>query len=52
MQAKLSYYTAWTKAESDEVGRAYETLVDELRKVAGRLVTKHGSHRQQTTTRT
>jgi hypothetical protein len=35
VQAKLSYYTAWTKAESDEVGRAYETLVGELRKVAG-----------------
>jgi hypothetical protein len=31
----LSYYTAWTKAESDEVGRAYEELVSELRKVAG-----------------
>jgi hypothetical protein len=36
VQAKLSYYTAWTKAESDEVGRTYETLVSELRKVAGK----------------
>jgi hypothetical protein len=36
VQAKLSYYTAWTKAESDEAGRAYETLVSELRKIAGK----------------
>jgi hypothetical protein len=36
VQAKLSYYLAWTKAESDEVGQAYENLVTELRKVAGK----------------
>jgi hypothetical protein len=36
VQAKLSYYVAWTKAESDEVGGAYETLVTKLRDVAGR----------------
>jgi hypothetical protein len=36
VQAKLSYYLAWTKAESDNVGRAYENLVAELRKVAGK----------------
>jgi gas vesicle protein len=36
VQTKLSYYLMWTKAESDEVGQAYETLVRELRKSAGK----------------
>jgi hypothetical protein len=36
VQAKLSYYLAWTKAESDEVGRSYETLVSKLREIAGK----------------
>lgn len=36
VQAKLSYYLMWTKAESDDVGQAYETLVTELRKIAGK----------------
>jgi hypothetical protein len=36
VQAKLSYYLAWTKAESDDVGQSYEKLVAELRKVAGK----------------
>jgi gas vesicle protein len=36
VQAKLSYYSAWTKAESDEVGQVYATLVAELRKTAGK----------------
>jgi hypothetical protein len=36
VQARLSYYTAWTRAESEQVGRAYETLVAELRKIAGK----------------
>ena len=36
VQAKLSYYVAWTKGESDDVGRSYETLVAELRRVAGK----------------
>jgi hypothetical protein len=35
VQTKLSYYMVWTKAESDEVGRLYGSLVAELRKVAG-----------------
>jgi hypothetical protein len=36
VQAKLSYYVAWTKAESDEVGQSYETLVNKLREIAGK----------------
>ncbi len=36
VQAKLSYYVMWTKAESDDVGRVYQTLVTELRKIAGK----------------
>lgn len=35
VQADLSYYLAWTRAESDAVGRAYAALVAELRRVAG-----------------
>ena len=36
VQARLSYYVAWTKAESADVGAKYETLVTELRKIAGK----------------
>jgi len=35
IQGRLSYYLAWTAAESDAVGNAYAALVGELRKVAG-----------------
>lgn len=35
VQGRLSYYLAWTAAESTNVGDAYGTLVAELRKVAG-----------------
>lgn len=35
VQAKLSYYSAWTEAESPQVGGAYADLVKELRRVAG-----------------
>ncbi|MFJ1543326.1 hypothetical protein ACIODS_32815 [Micromonospora chalcea] len=35
IQSKLSYFTAWTAAESGIVGEAYAALVRELRKVAG-----------------
>ncbi|MFW5471812.1 hypothetical protein ACOCJ5_00735 [Knoellia sp. CPCC 206450] len=35
VQAKLSYYLAWTTAESEQVGSAYADLVNELRRVAG-----------------
>ncbi|KGN29724.1 hypothetical protein N802_11560 [Knoellia sinensis KCTC 19936] len=35
VQAKLSYYLAWTTAESAQVGSAYADLVKELRRVAG-----------------
>ncbi|MFG1672904.1 hypothetical protein [Micromonospora sp. NPDC049282] len=35
IQSKLSYFTAWTAAESSTVGEAYTALVRELRKVAG-----------------
>ena len=35
VQAKLSYYLAWTTAESPEVGSVYADLVKELRRVAG-----------------
>ena len=34
-QADLSYYLAWTAAESTEVGERYAELVAELRRVAG-----------------
>ncbi len=34
-QADLSYYLAWTAAESTEVGQRYAELVAELRRVAG-----------------
>lgn len=35
VQARLSYYILWVKAESDDVGSAYEGLVSNLRRVAG-----------------
>jgi hypothetical protein len=35
IQAKLSYYLMWTAGESTSVGNAYETLVENLRRVAG-----------------
>jgi hypothetical protein len=36
VQARLSYYTLWVKAESDDVGAAYDDLVANLRRVVGR----------------
>jgi hypothetical protein len=38
VQGKLSYYLAWTQAESAEVGQQYAGLVDEARRVAGRAM--------------
>lgn len=35
VQEKLSYYLAWTQAESAEVGQQYDRLVAEARRVAG-----------------
>ncbi|WP_371558601.1 hypothetical protein OG416_36780 (plasmid) [Streptomyces longwoodensis] len=35
IQGNLSYHLAWTKIESEAVGRAYADLVHELRKTAG-----------------
>lgn len=35
IQSRLSYFTAWTAAESNTVGDAYAALVCELRNVAG-----------------
>jgi len=35
IQGRLSYYIAWTAAESSTVGDAYAALVRELRQVAG-----------------
>lgn len=35
VQARLSFYVAWTKVESSAVGAAYESLVGQLRSVAG-----------------
>lgn len=35
IQGNLSYHLAWTKIESETVGKAYEELVQELRKTAG-----------------
>lgn len=36
VQARMSFYLAWTKVESSAVGTAYENLVGELRRVAGK----------------
>ena len=38
VQEKLSYYLAWTEAESAEVGQQYARLVAEARRVAGRAM--------------
>ena len=35
VQSRLSYYQAWTLAESPETGAAYNRLVTQLRRVAG-----------------
>lgn len=35
VQARLTYYSAWIRAESTTLGEAYDELVTELRKVAG-----------------
>jgi hypothetical protein len=35
VQSRLSYYQAWTLAESPETGTAYNDLVNQLRRVAG-----------------
>jgi hypothetical protein len=35
VQSRLSYYLAWTKAESDSVGDSYEDLIKNLKIVAG-----------------
>jgi hypothetical protein len=36
VQSRLSYYQAWTVAESPATGEAYNALVGELRRVAGK----------------
>jgi hypothetical protein len=36
VQARLSYYALWVKAESDDVGAAYDGLVSNLRRIAGK----------------
>jgi hypothetical protein len=38
VQEKLSYYLAWTQAESIAVGQQYARLVAEARQVAGRAM--------------
>lgn len=35
IQTRLSYYRAWISAESPEVGKAFEDLLGQLRRVAG-----------------
>lgn len=35
IQGRLSYYRAWTRAESDDVGAAYARLLERLRATAG-----------------
>lgn len=35
VQSRLSYYEAWTLAESPETGAAYNELTQQLRRVAG-----------------
>lgn len=34
-QEHLNYYLAWTRAESDDVGRAYDALIEQVRASAG-----------------
>lgn len=34
-QARLSYYTAWMTGESEELGKIYDVLVTEVRRVVG-----------------
>lgn len=38
VQEKLSFYSAWLKTESKDVSIAYEDLILEVRKVAGKLM--------------
>jgi hypothetical protein len=38
VQARLTYFEAWTKTEDPEVGAAYAALIAELRRVAGRAI--------------
>jgi hypothetical protein len=38
VQEKLSYYLAWTQAESAEVGQQYARLIAEARRVVGRAM--------------
>lgn len=35
VQARLSYFTVWTTGESEPVGKAYKSLIDQLRMTAG-----------------
>ncbi len=38
VQEQLAYYEAWIKTESSDVATAYETLVAETRRIAGRQI--------------
>lgn len=38
IQERLSYYMAWMVTESSEVAKAYQHLVDETRRIAGRQI--------------
>jgi hypothetical protein len=40
VQERLSFYLAWTRLEDDEVGKRYQALVDEARRVAGNEMRK------------
>ncbi|CAI7979107.1 conserved hypothetical protein [Frankia sp. Hr75.2] len=40
VQARISYYQAWTQAESPETGAAYNDLVAQVRRIAGGAMQK------------
>lgn len=38
VQARIAYYQAWTQAESPDTGAAYNELITEVRRIAGRAM--------------
>src|SRR5262249_16564872 len=38
VQSRLSYYQAWTQAESPETGAAYNELITQVRRIAGAAI--------------
>jgi hypothetical protein len=51
VQEKVSYYLAWTQAESADVGEQYAKLISEARRVAGRVMHDAWNDRPRATDR-